>query len=511
MLNLMNNLYQNNFTAKLQKNSPCSQNTQKYKNISSLNADAISFKGVSRPSEYHSTFDYLASNILKSSPKKYGVGGEDLSSQNISKGVDIALRNSIDLENEITGEKVVYTKSNVKKIKWKPYVANDVREYCIDKINDARTQRLTEWKNFLNNPEKDPEIVTRYPSTTKLIKENKALKFVIWSEITKELKENNRHIPTPLNLKALSQTIETYQGIPNIARNEFCTQKPFSQVYTHRLRDNVLMRKGLGDNNKVWVKFSSSNKDKDNKAQNISDLEILSDKNWCTRSSVDKAEAALDDGDFYIYLEKNYLGRWRPTLGVATSKGKVDQIQGELNDNFIPTNQIENIKNFFNENNLKCASGVDDEHPKATQQLLIAEKMAKEIVNTDVTLENSIKNNNYENIFNALDINTNRLSNGLLEIDSYKPNYCLDEKSGISVPLSMLDINEDKLLEHVETINGNLNLYHKNDLFASHISKFPANLKKVKGNIECSEEQYEKFKEDFARVTNNPRQIRIKH
>ena len=59
---------------------------------------------------------------------------------------------------------------------------------------------------------------------------------------------------------------------------------------------------GLSDNESVWVKVPSIAHDKIHKDKNIKMLEILSCRNWCTRSSVDKAEAALEDGDFlYIF------------------------------------------------------------------------------------------------------------------------------------------------------------------------------------------------------------------
>ena len=55
----------------------------------------------------------------------------------------------------------------------------------------------------------------------------------------------------------------------------------------------------------IGVTGTMGNVDPFNKEANIKKLEILSCKNWCTRSSVDKAEAALEDGDFYIYLVRN--------------------------------------------------------------------------------------------------------------------------------------------------------------------------------------------------------------
>ena len=93
-----------------------------------------------------------------------------------------------------------------------------------------------------------------------------------------------------------------------------------------------------------------------------------------------------------------------------------------------------------------------------------------------------------------------KLDNGKLEISSYKPSYSLDLKSGLSVPYSMLGINEDVLLKNVEKIDGNWVLDNKNQLFNSSITTFPPSLKTVNGRIVCSKEQFDKFGADFQRV-----------
>ena len=42
-----------------------------------------------------------------------------------------------------------FKKSLVSKIKWKSYIPQDVREFSIGKINDARVERLNVWKTYL--------------------------------------------------------------------------------------------------------------------------------------------------------------------------------------------------------------------------------------------------------------------------------------------------------------------------------------------------------------------------
>lgn len=101
----------------------------------------------------------------------------------------------------------------------------------------------------------------------------------------------------------------------------------------------------------------------------------MSCRNWCTRSSVDKAREALEEGDFYIYLKRNGLSMWDPLVGMTTYEGKIDQIQGIENNNIVPLNLVGEIKSFIKANNLKCQSGLSDEYPKATQSIMISEKL----------------------------------------------------------------------------------------------------------------------------------------
>lgn len=259
----------------------------------------------------------------------------------------------------------------------------------------------------------------------------------------------------------------------------------------------------MSDNTSVWVKIPSIKSAPESKADSISTLEILSSRNWCTRSSVDKAEAALEDGDFYIYLERKGGNQWNPLIGMACSKGKIDQIQGIENNNIIPTSELENIKEFIKSHGLKCNSDIVPEGPKALQQIMIAEKLVEYDETLGKTLEKAIKDGDDYGILKFMSKKVDKLEDGKFEIATYKPSYNVSQNSGISIPYSMLGIDEDLMLQNVEKINGDLILDHKNPLFASTLRKFPPSLKTVTGKIVCSEEQFAQFGEDFARVTNN--------
>lgn len=462
-------------------------------NLAPLQHDTVSFTGMSAPSHYKSVFDYLAADIL-SKNKKYQVDGSMLSATNIQTAI-----NKLFSLNKVYGP---YTTSNPEKIHWKPYIPEDVRVFSTDKINDARASRLQQWQKFLEAPQSE-ESAAQIPKLVEHIKQNKSLRFVIWNAVNSELKSNNRHIPVPFDATALYKTIVGFDKIDPLDRAVRCARPSFLEMYTHRLRDILLEKKGLSDNTSVWVKIPSIKSAPESKADSISTLEILSSRNWCTRSSVDKAEAALEDGDFYIYLERKGGNQWNPLIGMACSKGKIDQIQGIENNNIIPTSELENIKEFIKSHGLKCNSDIVPEGPKALQQIMIAEKLVEYDETLGKTLEKAIKDGDDYGILKFMSKKIDKLEDGKFEIATYKPSYNVSQNSGISIPYSMLGIDEDLMLQNVEKINGDLILDHKNPLFASTLRKFPPSLKTVTGKIVCSEEQFAQFGEDFARVTGN--------
>lgn len=464
------------------------------------NKDTVCFTGKSLPSMYASVFDYLAADVL-GSQKKYKVDGSMLSATNIGKAVkDLVMSGKLWAD---------FKRAQVEKIRWKSYIPQDIREYSINKINMAREDRLNQWRNFLQNPDEISSFgQVHNPQLVEKIKNNDSLRVVIWNAVTSEIKDNNRHIPVPFNEKALLETINGFEIINPKDRAVRCAAPSFLEIYTHRLRDNLLMDMNLSDNEEVWVKIPSIKHDPDHKEANIAKLETLSCKNWCTRSSVDKAEDALTDGDFYIYLERGKFNLWEPLVGMTSSRGQIDQIQGVENNNIVPLSLVDDIKSFIEKNKLKCRSGIEDEGPKASQAIMISEKLNEINPLTKKSFAKAIKDNDAVAMFDFLGVQNKKLVDGTLEIDKYKPSYTINNNSGISIPYSMFGLDEDILLQNVKKINGDLVLTNKNFLYMSRLSKFPPKLEEVTGKVICSAKQFEKFKDDILRVVdNNPRRI----
>lgn len=467
------------------------------KDLSTTKQSLPHFTGKSLPSMYNTVFEYLASNIVGSN-KKYQIDSSMLSASKIAEAINNLFQES--------PEKVLgsFKKTIVEKIKWKSYIPEDVRNFSVNKINYAREIRLNSWKHFLENPsaildsgkQANPELIEK-------INSDNSLKLVIWNAITSEIKDNNRHIPVPFNEKALLETINRFERFDPKDRAVSCSKPSFLEIYTHKLRDNLLMDMDLSNNHEVWVKIPSIKHDPGNKHKNIEMLETLSCRNWCTRSSFDKAEEALKDGDFYIYLKRNSSHLWEPLIGMTTCEGKIDQIQGIDNNNIVPLNLVGEIRTFIKEHKLRCHSAIVDEGPKAHQALLISEKLDEFDETLNKTFVKAIKENDELAMFKFLKVDAKQLENNKLEIEGYKPSYNMDKNSGISIPYEMFGLDENDLLRNVKVINGNFVLHNKNQLFSSRITEFPPNLEKVTGRVVCSSEQYKKFGEDINRVVNN--------
>ena len=77
-----------------------------------------------------------------------------------------------------------------------------------------------------------------------------------------------------------------------------------------------------------------------------------------------------------------------------------------------------------------------------------------------------------------------------------------DKQKGITIPYSMMGIEEDVLLRNVSKIKGDMMLYNKNFIYNSQIKEFPQKLEEVTGKVVCNQKQYDKFAEDINRVVN---------
>ena len=171
--------------------------------------------------------------------------------------------------------------------------------------------------------------------------------------------------------------------------------------------------------------------------------------------------------------------------------------------------QLPKVKEFLKSKKLKCQSGIVDEGPRANQQILISEKLSEQRPNLEKSFEKALKTDDIPMVFEYLDKPMKVLDNGTYEIKGYKPTYLADKNKGITLPLNMMGVNEDKLLENVSVVRGDLILDNKDVLLNSHITKIPEKLEKVTGKISCNRAQYEQFGDRLQQVAQNPKAITV--
>ena len=185
-----------------------------------------------------------------------------------------------------------------------------------------------------------------------------------------------------------------------------------------------------------WVVIPSKENDPENFEKNVEKLKTLSHNNWCTKSF--NAEPYLSQGDFHVYLENG-----EPKLGVRFVGDKVQEIQGEKNNNTIPIAYLDECKRHINEQNIKLEEF-------SAKQITTAEETKAQIEKMKKYLEVAIKENDVATILRYFNIRVKEDKDGFLTLDKY--NY----KYNDNICFEDLDIDENKLFEKIKRIDGKL-------------------------------------------------------
>ncbi|MBQ9246531.1 hypothetical protein IJ182_09720 [bacterium] len=511
------NINKLSYTFPLKNNSNCNYSNR----LQQMKSDVVSFSGAS-PKQYPSTLAYMASEILKTNQK---------SNINTKPSEILASIFNITGKYGIKNEQF-YTHQQAKKEKntFPSFYNDNLKNDIINTTNEARNEVFNQWESVING--------LKSKKSSHLVVEkfqDPIVRYVVWNAINFDVSENNRHIPPPLNLDVLDKTITYFQNNvkPSERGEKAQSVKYFIKTYNSMLIDNLLddiIHKPEYSNyklydkngntidckqidsadklNEVWVRIPSLKRAAQKSENTIKSVEILSHENWCTRTRANKAKSALEDGNLYIFLDRNnnsdgYKLR-TPQLAMTSYAGSIDRIQGALNNGVVPEEYYKTLVDFLEARNFirKTDSGelknrllvsaYDDEGPKAFPQLLIVEYKK--------ALESYIKAKDSEqiflNLFSDKDIRSDK--DGLI-MKSY--DSMVTVAKNCFVPVTMMGFDEDALLSNLSVVEDTL------DLRNATISKFPTSLKSVNKMIVCSKNQFEKFKDDIIKVTTNEKGI----
>ncbi len=372
-------------------------------------------------------------------------------------------------------------------------------------ITDSRTQILKEWINFLENPkfenrqgqysgENEEDTI----KTLEEIKNNPTLKLIILETMLTDIKRGNKHISPPLNSYALSKTV---QELKNTDRSNIGAFS-FINSYRNNLINLVLERaentklyspperKGMietfpydSPNIKgVWVKVPSYKHNKQNFSRNVRAVEIISHENWCTKNAVYKAEASISEGDFYVFLEKQKNGEYKPTIGMALCGTTIFQIQNPQNNDSVNYKYL-NVVDFIKEKQgLEFDYTQRDDGIPAGRQYEITKRL-KDTINGK-TLETAIKENDAETIFQYSGIEYSKDENGMLVLNKYRPKILINKGKVPPIIFYEMGIDEYSLLSKVSRIEGNAEFEN------SAINELPQNIKSVGKRVTLRQNQF---------------------
>lgn len=255
------------------------------------------------------------------------------------------------------------------------------------------------------------------------------------------LKLKTDDVPPPLDTKIFQKTLNDVAKKP---------QFNFQKEYVNNLITDI-----IGDKEKLahgWVKIPSKDNDPKHFSKHVTELKLLSDNAWCTKST--KAEEYLEKGNFYI-LYDNY----KPILGIRTDDNRILEIQGHMNNSDIPVNSIGDVLKVITEERLDSSMVgplLDSVYDKSN-----------EIDRCKKRWGDLIKNNDGPGILEKFAIYIDETPEGKV-LTKYKP-------FDFGVTLGDMGINENNLFKDIVKINDDANFAN------SHVTSLP-NLKVINGD-----------------------------
>ncbi|OGI04502.1 MAG: hypothetical protein A2Y25_06095 [Candidatus Melainabacteria bacterium GWF2_37_15] len=258
--------------------------------------------------------------------------------------------------------------------------------------SDARIKKLEEWKQYITKE----NILT---------KDNPALGCIIFSAIIKDLKPNNRKQPEVLDKRALADTIgELRDATKKGGRLDFNFINKYKQNLVKGLsgleNQDVSSEAGVMTG---WVRIPSKKNDPENFEANVKKMQALSCETWCTKGE-GHARAYLEEGDDHLYIENG-----KTKVSISFKNDTISEFEDVRNNNKIPVQYIDVVKNYIKENNFK---GGEKEIQQAEEAKIRFDK-------AKINLEPFIANNDYSAVFEHFGMVTKKLDDGKVEISAY--------------------------------------------------------------------------------------------
>ncbi len=332
-------------------------------------------------------------------------------------------------------------------------------------VKEDKDRIIGEWKQVITN--KNEKCI-----------ENPSLSLAVFSSLISDLAYDSKDLPEEYNEKVFDDTVSEIE-------QHLKANKNYSFNFIRKYKENIKasyileekLKQGLDpDKDDIfWIKIPSKINAPENYDENVKRLKALSSDFWCTKHGY-KARTAIQSDDFYLCMKNN-----EAKLGVRMHNGQVFDVQGKMNDFYMPFKYATVLEEMAKDNNFSISQ--QSQLPKELNRAKKAMQVSKDIGHL-------IKNHDYIGVMKYYGLEPKMMDNGLLEIShfdgypeelNYFKKYKMSEKSFIS-KIGKIDGNanfasttlEDTM--NITEITGNANF---TDSKVKHLS----NIKKIGGDL----------------------------
>ena len=172
-----------------------------------------------------------------------------------------------------------------------------------------------------------------------------AFALVVLQNIIHGLKPDNDDLPVIYNDNALTKTLDE---IHDTVLNNKEAPISFKNTYKKHLLSLLPQMKNKSDEN--WIIINSIPNDPLHYEDNITRLQLLSHRSWCTKTS--NARMHLMYGDIHILLEKG-----QPRVALRFFEDEIDEIQS-IGNRGISAKDVPVVEEYINKNGYKLSKDV---------------------------------------------------------------------------------------------------------------------------------------------------------
>lgn len=274
-------------------------------------------------------------------------------------------------------------------------------------VSEDRAEYLRRWQVALKESPYDTQ---------------KALSFIVYSSITKDLALDNENMPPLFIQSVFEQTITDMN-------------KRFSQNltsgYDFKKNYDINLKRHFDFPKNGWILIPSVLNDQKNAFQNYIKLKAVSYPTWCTKNQ--KAEEYIYNNNFHVFLQDD-----KSRICIRESNNQIKEIQGPKNNSRVPIDFVDVVEARVKEFDLEDSFYILDKSKEIKEQ---RDKILSE-------LSDAINSFDRKAIFDYFGIKMQENGEGTFTLSSY-------QQPSKDITFKDIGVDESKLFEGVTKITGN--------------------------------------------------------